>query len=58
MNIYFNTATIFDLVVDEILSKRELLQIKEQMELDNSSGKYATLFMSEEFMTSLNEQLS
>jgi hypothetical protein len=58
MNIYFNTATIFDLVVDEILSKRELLQIKEQMELDNSFGKYATLLMSEEFMTSLNEQLS
>ena len=58
MNIYFNTATIFDLVVDEILSKRELLQIKEQMELDNSSGKYASLLMSEEFMTSLEEQLS
>jgi hypothetical protein len=58
MNIYFNTATIFDLVVDEILSKRELLQIKEQMELDNSAGKYATLLMSEEFMTSLEEQLS
>jgi hypothetical protein len=58
MNIYFNTATIFDLVVDEMLSKRELLQIKEQMELDNSAGKYATLLMSEEFMTSLEEQLA
>lgn len=58
MNIYFNTATIFDLVIDEMLSKPELQQIKEQMELDNSSGKYATLLMSEEFMTSLNEQLS
>lgn len=58
MNIYFNTATIFDLVVDEMLSKPELQQIKDQMELDNSSGKYAILLMSEEFMTSLNEQLS
>ena len=58
MNIYFNTATIFDLVVDEMLSKPELQQIKDQMELDNSAGKYASLLMSEEFMTSLNEQLS
>lgn len=58
MNIYFNTATIFDLVVDEMLSKPELQQIKDQMELDNSSGKYASLLMSEEFMNSLNEQLS
>jgi hypothetical protein len=57
MNIYFNAATIFDLVVDEMLSKPELLQIKEQMELDNSAGKYAMLLMSEEFMTSLEEQL-
>ena len=58
MHIYFNAETIFDMVVDGILSKPEIEQISNQLYKDKRGGELAHLWDSQEFITALEEQLA
>jgi hypothetical protein len=58
MNIYFNAATIFDMVVDHDFNRDQLQAIAHQLYADKRGGELAHLHESEEFMASLNEQLA
>jgi hypothetical protein len=58
MNIYFNAATILDMVLDYDFNRDQLQAIAHQLYADKRGGELAHLYDSEEFMASLNEQLA
>ena len=57
MQLTFNAIDIFDMVVDEQLSKTQLKQIADQMYLQRRGGELSHLWESEEFIQSLAAQL-
>ena len=58
MELTFNAVDIFDMVVDGILSQPHLKAIADRLYADKRGGLLAHLWESEEFLTSLNEQLN
>ena len=57
MELTFNAADIFDMVVDEQLGKTQLQQIADRLYADKRGGLLAHLWSSEEFLNALNKQL-
>ena len=57
MQLTFNSIDIFDMVVDEQLSKVQLKQIADQMYIQRRGGELSHLWESEEFIQSLAAQL-
>jgi len=58
MKLTFNAIDIFDMVVDEVLAPSQLEEIATQLYADKRGGELAHLWQSEEFMYSLNFQLT
>lgn len=58
MYIYFNSATILDMVLDGELTKAEVEQISHQLYKDKRGGELAHLWDNDEFMNCLEEQLA
>lgn len=57
MELTFNAVDIFDMVVDEQLTKPHLQAIADRLYADKRGGLLAHLWSSEEFLNSLNKQL-
>lgn len=58
MKLTFNAETILDLVLDEILGQEQLKEIANQLYADRRGGELADLWASDEFIHSLQEQIS
>lgn len=58
MQITFNSADIFDLVIDEVLGPDQIKEIANQLYADKRGGELVDLWNSEEFLESLSNQLN
>lgn len=57
MQLTFNATDIFDMVVDEVLTKPQLQQIADQLYKDRRGGELVDLWANDEFCFSLAVQL-
>lgn len=57
MQLTFNSIDIFDMVVDEVLTKPQLQEIADQLYKDRRGGELVDLWANNEFCLSLAVQL-